>query len=280
MKKLGILLTAFSVIITLLFSMQAEAKKFGGGRSFGQSYRTAPAQPAKASPMGSPSANPAAAPQRGGMLKGMLGGLVAGGLLAWLFSSGAFSGIQPADILIIAAIAFCIFMFLRRKKVQSTPQPAGGPFGRQAPQQFEAHHHIASNNTTTSTQDIPFDLPADFDIRKFTDTAREHFLLLQKAWDEHNFTLIAEYVSPGILRELEAERRNEPQASKTEVLYLETQLVRATHTPAQAELSLLFTGKCKDQITGEEELIHDVWHLQRNLQQPNAPWIIIGIQGE
>lgn len=280
MKKLGILLTAFSVIITLLFSMQAEARKFGGGRSFGQSYRTAPAQPTKASPMGNPSANPATAPQRSGMLKGMLGGLLAGGLLAWLFSSGAFSGIQPADILIMAAIAFCIFMFLRRKKVHSTHQPAGGPFGRQVPQQFETHQHTTERNTTTPTQDVPFDLPADFDIRKFTDTAREHFLLLQKAWDEQNFTLIAEYVSPSILHELGAERRSEPQASKTEVIYLETQIVRATHTHAQAELSLLFTGKCKDQLNGEEELIHDVWHLQRNLQQPNAPWIIVGIQSE
>lgn len=283
MKKLGILLTAFSVIITLLFSMQAEAKKFGGGRSFGQSYRTAPAQPAKASPINNPSSNPAAAaPQRGGMLKGMLGGLLAGGLLAWLFSSGAFSGIQPADILIIAAIAFGIYMLMRRKKVQSVPQAAGHPFGHQSPQQFEANHQSSTGNISSihPEQDVPFELPAGFDIRKFTDTAREHFILLQKAWDEHNFTLIAEYVSPAILQELENERRSEPAQSQTEVMYLDTQIVRATQTATTAELSLLFTGKCKDQLLGEEEIIHDIWHLQRDLKQENAPWLIIGIQSK
>jgi predicted lipid-binding transport protein (Tim44 family) len=31
-------------------------------------------------------------------------------------------------------------------------------------------------------------------------------------------------------------------------------------------------------VEGLEEDITDVWHLERDLTQPNAPWLIIGIQ--
>ena len=44
MKKM---LTLFAVILAIgLGAPIAEAKKFGGGKSFGKSYKTAPAQPA------------------------------------------------------------------------------------------------------------------------------------------------------------------------------------------------------------------------------------------
>ena len=44
MKKM---LTLFAVILAIgLGAPHAEAKKFGGGKSFGKSYKTAPAQPA------------------------------------------------------------------------------------------------------------------------------------------------------------------------------------------------------------------------------------------
>lgn len=286
MKKLGVILTTLSIILTLLFSVQAEAKRFGGGKSFGQSYRTAPAQPTqKAAPNNSTQANPAAA-QKGSMLKGMLGGLLAGGLLAWLFSNGAFEGLQLMDIILLVGVGFLIFSFLRKMRRSQSSEPAAygassnGAF-RQSSFETErttsAHEHSSSHQSLNA--EIPFSLPENFDIEQFTSTAREHYALLQKAWDDNDFVVIQEYVSPELFNALKQERLNEGE-SKTEILFLDAQLVRANQQSQTAELSLLFTGKCKDLMTGEEDLIRDIWHLQRNLQQNNSPWIIVGIQAD
>ena len=103
MKKM---LTLFAVILAIgLGAPIAEAKKFGGGKSFGKSYKTAPAQPvAKPVDTKNPTVG-AQAPKKGGMMGGLLGGLLAGGLFAYLLGSGAFEGLQGMDFLLIALLA-------------------------------------------------------------------------------------------------------------------------------------------------------------------------------
>ena len=107
MKKLFTLFGVFLVSLTLaLTAADANAAKFGGKRSFGKSYRTAPAQQAQPVNSNKPAAaQPAGAGAKRGMLGGLMGGLLAGGLLAWLFGSGAFEGIQMMDMLILAGVA-------------------------------------------------------------------------------------------------------------------------------------------------------------------------------
>lgn len=104
MKKM---LTLFAVILAIgLGAPHAEAKKFGGGKSFGKSYKTAPAQPA-AKPVDNknPTLNAQTPPKKSGMMGGLLGGLLAGGLFAYLLGSGAFEGLQGMDFLLIALLA-------------------------------------------------------------------------------------------------------------------------------------------------------------------------------
>jgi predicted lipid-binding transport protein (Tim44 family) len=133
MKKM---LTLFALILAIgLGAPIAEAKKLGGGKSFGKSYKTAPAQPA-AKPVDTK--NPtvgAQAPKKGGMMGGLLGGLLAGGLFAYLLGSGAFEGLQGMDFLLIALLALGgVFLFraLRRNKAGAQPQTAYA--GYQPPQ--------------------------------------------------------------------------------------------------------------------------------------------------
>ena len=104
MKKM---LTLFAMILAIgLGAPHAEAKKFGGGKSFGKSYKTAPAQPA-AKPVDNknPTLGAQTPPKKSGMMGGLLGGLLAGGLFAYLLGSGAFEGLQGMDMLLIAALA-------------------------------------------------------------------------------------------------------------------------------------------------------------------------------
>ena len=99
MRKLFSFLTIFSLIFSIsLFSENAEARKFGGSKSFGRSYKTAPAQPTQTTNTANPSVNKQTQPNKSGLMGGLLGGLLAGGLFAWLMGSGAFDGLQIFDM--------------------------------------------------------------------------------------------------------------------------------------------------------------------------------------
>src|SRR6476620_11223663 len=114
MKKM---LTLFALILAIgLGAPIAEAKKMGGGGSFGKSYKTAPNQPAPtAAPVNGKNPTMAPAPKKSGMMGGLLGGLLAGGLFAALLGGGAFEGLQAMDMLLIAALAFGVIFLLDRK---------------------------------------------------------------------------------------------------------------------------------------------------------------------
>ena len=157
------LVTAVLVcVMSLGFAIDnAEAKRLGGGKSFGgkQSF----SQPHNRSVQKEQAAAPSAAPQQGatagaagaaaggaakaGMM-GMLGGLMVGGLLGALFFGGAFENINFMDVLIFGLIAFIAYKLLAsRRRAASAQQPVAAGYGRmetpaedyQAPQQRQAH---------------------------------------------------------------------------------------------------------------------------------------------
>ncbi|MEK7207374.1 MAG: Tim44 domain-containing protein, partial [Pseudomonadota bacterium] len=92
----------------------AFAKRFGGGKSFGQQRQSTSQHVA---PPASPS-SPGTAPATGGSRwMGPLAGLAAGGLLAALFMGHGFDGINFMDIVAllgIGAVIFFIFRAMRR----------------------------------------------------------------------------------------------------------------------------------------------------------------------
>ena len=99
----------------------ADAKRLGGGKSFGSYSRSAD------SPAATSRTN-AATPQRqpsAGLSRfaGPFAGLLAGGLLASLFFGGAFDGIRFLDILLVALIAWFAFRLLRARRVATSEGP-------------------------------------------------------------------------------------------------------------------------------------------------------------
>ncbi|MBB1073902.1 Tim44 domain-containing protein [Rhodoferax sp. 4810] len=127
-----------------LFAGQAEAaKRFGGGKSFGQQSNNvtqrqatppaaAPAPGAANNAVKSPAAGAAAASPKKPW-GAMLGGLAAGLGLAWLASSLGF-GEEMAQFMMFALLALVIMMavgwFMRSRKSQSSARPAS-PFAFQ-----------------------------------------------------------------------------------------------------------------------------------------------------
>lgn len=281
------LLTLFAVLMLAIFSISdAEAKKFGGGKSFGKSYQTAPSQPAANA--ASNAANPAAAATgaaaagaKKGMLGGILGGLLMGGLIASLFG-GAFEGLQLMDILIMAGLGFVLFKLFKRKTAQAQPRMAyagaAGPVTPESQPDFQTRQSAQPQGGGFGASQVPFNLPAGFDANRFLQGAREHYRALQDAWNKNDLSKIQEYVSPELYDALSAERAGLSTEQHTEVLFVDAELVRAEQLSGRAELSVKFSGQFRDTVEGVEEAITDIWHLERDLTTPNAPWLIVGIE--
>lgn len=291
--------TIFAMIFVFaLTTSPAEAKKFGGGKTFGSTRQTAPAQPAPRQDAATPTQNPAAGAAaatagKKGMLGGLMGGLLAGGLIAAMLG-GAFEGIQFMDILIIGLLAFVLFKLLRRRPATAGPasQPAyNAPAPIPQADQRSAFDSVPpardtlfgngggfSNGGFTASS-VPFNLPPGFDMTAFLAGAREHYRTLQEAWNKNDLTQIQDYVTPSLYNDLKAERATLEGEQHTEVLFVDAEIVRADFDGKHAELSIKFSGRYRDTVEGVEELITDIWHLERDLTLANAPWYIAGIEG-
>ena len=127
MNKLSSLFLTVIIAASLSFAgiSDAEAKRFGGARSFGgaskysKSYSRKASSPAKrtASQQQAYNKNQSARQtmsKRGGLM-GLLGGLALGGLLGSLFFGGAFENFNFMDILIFGGIAYLLFKLFAAK---------------------------------------------------------------------------------------------------------------------------------------------------------------------
>jgi len=286
----------FSIVALLMFTVAvtpiAEAKKFGGSKSFGKSYKTAPApkqQQQNTNTVGKDQT--AKSSSKKGLMGGLLGGLLAGGLLAAFFG-GAFEGIQFMDILIIGLIAFVIFKLMRGmlgakqgSMNQHRQQPAFGgnasKFEQPNMQKFEQQPNTNNGGFGGfgAQTDVPHNYPPGFDQAAFINGSREHYRILQGAWNHNQLETIEEYVSPSLFEDLKAERAKLDGEQHTDVMYVDAEIVRADYDANKAQLSLQFSGRYRDTVEGVEEEIEDIWHLERDLTVPNAPWLIVGIQG-
>ncbi|MDW6092503.1 Tim44 domain-containing protein [Vibrio rhizosphaerae] len=288
MKRFLSLITLLVVSVAVM--PVADAKKFGGGRSLGNSFKTAPAPKQQYS---NPKTQDTKAGQtqnagRKGLMGGLLGGLLAGGLLAAFFG-GAFEGIQFMDILIIGLVAYFIFKLLRgmlaaKQGSMNQQQPA---FGGTAHRQSHVHDFEQPEDFSAggggfgahAASDVPHRYPPAFDRAAFLNGAREHYRILQGAWNHNELDTIREYVSASLFDDLQAEREKLTGEQHTDVMYVDAEFVRADYDENRAQLSLQFSGRYRDVVEGIEEEIQDVWHLERDLTVANAPWLIVGIQG-
>lgn len=112
------------ISIAFLFVSSVEAKRFGGGMSFGgkksysSPYKRSTTQQKSFSQQKAATSNQQRKQQlsKKGGLMGMLGGLALGGLLGTLFFGGAFENFNFFDFFIIGGVIFAFMWFMNRKK--------------------------------------------------------------------------------------------------------------------------------------------------------------------
>jgi len=284
MKRLALL--SMLVVIGFSFSApNAEAKRFGGGGSFGKQRDVSPQQMQKA-PAAAPAASPAAAaPAAGNKWLGPLAGLALGAGLFALLSSAGLDGALGGILMAILAVGAVMFLLSRFRKSQpSRAQPAMQYAGNAAAQGGSTGNRFAYQPVAGGAQaaavdsDIAADIPADFPVEAFLRSAKTSFIRLQAANDRKDINDIREYTTPEMFAEISMqinERDNTPQS--TNVLSISTTLLSVQNEGDYAIASVRMRGELSEN-KGAAEGFDEVWHVQKSVHDKDAVWLLAGIQ--
>ncbi|NLD15391.1 MAG: TIM44-like domain-containing protein [Gammaproteobacteria bacterium] len=275
-----------ALFIGLTFSFDAEARRFGGGKSFGSAPKHQQAKPQQrqqqqqpAAQQGQNAGKPAAATSGAAKWLGPLAAIAAGGLLASMLFGDGFEGLQIMDILIFAGIAFLLFKLLAsRRKPQMQPMPAGAPMQRDMPAGNNPFGGFGSSAPAASAAPV-MQAPAWFNADSFLTAAREHFNQLQMHWDANEMDKISEFVTPDMLGFLQRERAELGDGyQSTYIDNLDVQLDGVEELDDYTVATLSFTGVSKtSRFDQQGEAFSESWRMERK-HGDNQPWLIAGIR--
>ena len=280
MKRILMLLTIAFTCLTL-FSTVAEAKRFGGGSSFGK-QRAVPAQQAQRAPAAAPTpaSAPAAPAPAGNKWLGPLAGLAVGAGLASMFAGGGMGGFGGAmGSILMALLAGGVVLFLISKFRQSQ-QPAtqfagaGAPYSAPEPAPQAAYVGGAAPAAASVTGNIP----ADFPVESFLRNGKMSFIRLQAANDRKDLDDIREYTTPEMFAEISMQLQERGDAvQKTDVVTLNAELLEVATEGDYSIASVRFTGQLREN-NGVPESVDEIWNVQKNLRDDKSVWLLAGIQ--
>ncbi len=104
------------------------------------------------------------------------------------------------------------------------------------------------------------------------------FIRLQAANDRKDLNDIREYTTPEMYAEISMqmqERDDTPQ--KTDVTSINAELLEVEQSSSIAIASVRFTGQLTEN-NGAPESIDEIWHVQKDLRDDKAVWLLAGIQ--
>lgn len=286
--KSSALIAAFFLLFTCFYLPDYADARIGGGRSIGgrpqmNTPARMPSRPQATSP-----ATPAATNQGAlGGMGGMLGGFLAGSLLGSLFSGngmggGAGGGIGFMDILLIAILAFIGWrLFTRFRNQRAAQQQSASPYSQ--PMQRDDTGPVWNNFRDSIPGAAPqpanpgVDIPAGFNQEEFLRGARMAYARMQKAWDNRDLADIAQFASPVMMREFQAQAAQDPGPSRTELLRVNAELVGVEPEGDNLRAQVLFDVLMReDPNQAAPEDVREIWHFLRIGQ--NGNWKLDGIQ--
>ena len=277
MKRFLMFLTVALTAVSL-FAATAEARRFGGGASFGKqrSFSQPPVQraPAAGTAAAAP-AKPASQPQPpGNKWLGPLAGLALGAGLGALFAGAGLSGAMGGILLaILAAVAVTVLIALFRKaqpamQYATSGAPDGGPPAPGRPA-------VTGGAQFTPAAGI---MPPDFPVEDFLRNAKISFIRLQTANDRKNLDDIREYTTPEMFAEITMQIRDRNSNSqKTDVLTLNAELVEVVTEGDHAIASVRLSGQLREN-DGAPENFDEIWNVQKSLRDARPAWLLAGIQ--
>ncbi|MCF7820896.1 MAG: 39S ribosomal protein L45 [Mariprofundaceae bacterium] len=273
MKKLLVLSMVAIFTLTMVGVDEADARRFGGGSSFGKSRMfKQPTQSATTTRKATP-ANTQKGSARTGMM-GMIGGLALGGLLGAMFFGGAFEGINFFDILILGGLLFILFRFLGRRArganamaFAGNQQSSNGLFGGGAGEGAPVQGHAVT---------------PDIDTEFFLAAAKSIFVRMQAAWDKKDMDEIRGFCLPEVANRIELEMSGlGEKTTETEVATLNAEITDAWVESGLEWVAVHFTAMIQEQESGIETTSAEVqehWIFQHDPNSDDPTWYLAGIQ--
>jgi len=266
-------LTLLAIALTCLslFTTTAEAKRFGGGGSFGKQRTMAPQQTQPA-PVTAPVTAPAPA---GNRWLGPLAGLAIGAGLGALFTGGGLGGAMGNVLLALLAAGVVMFLISKFRK----PQPmqyaaAGAPYN----EPLQTAPYTITGSAGAATPFLHSAIPADFPAETFLRSAKTTFIRLQAANDRKDLNDIREYTSPEMFAEVSMQiQERDNTLQKTDVIVINAELLEVANEGDFAIASVRFTGQLSEN-NGMPENVDEIWHVQKNLRDEKSVWLLAGIQ--
>jgi predicted lipid-binding transport protein (Tim44 family) len=285
MKKFWMALMVAIMGVAVVVS-SAEAKRLGGGGSFGKSSpsysRQAPAQGPGQSATAPRQAPPAAAPASPwrGILGGALLGLGLGALMSHFGLGGEFAS-MISTVLMIGLLAFggmFLFRMLSKKTASQAPRPAfAGPMEKSGIPEVGSNLGSATQPVTWQSGAAPA-IPADFDTVGFLRHAKTNFLRMQAAWDKGDAQDIREFTTPEMFAELKMQLTERgASANHTDVVTLEAELMGVETVGDEHLASVRFNGMVKEDEHAPAEAFNEIWVLSKPMNG-NGGWLLAGIQ--
>lgn len=301
----AVALLAISAVGMVSVSFDAEARRFGGGKSFGrQSSSVTQNKPAANAPSATTtqrSATTAGAAATGaaaksgmsrflGPLAGIAAGLGIAALLSHLGLGGAFLEMMSSLILIALVIFAIMFIVRRLRGPRTATQAAGGGMRREGmagsdwarpvpPAASAAPVAAATAEPVGATQAEPQDgwfIPANFDATAFLANAKKQFIAVQGIWDRGDIDQLGDYLTDDMIAEFRPQiQAREGQPEHTEVVLLNAELLGIEAVAGGHLASVRYSGMLREAAGAEAFRFEEVWNLYK---AENAGWLLAGIQ--
>ncbi|MBN1106392.1 MAG: Tim44 domain-containing protein [Deltaproteobacteria bacterium] len=289
------LVVVFVLGFLLLLDGVADARRMGGGRSFGsrpnyqRSYDRPAAPQRDAAQPGQVRPQQGSGQRTGGLfggLGGMMGGLVMGSLIgSLLFGGGGFHGPGFLDILLIGGALFLLFRFLKARR--EATEAAG-------PMRFEGAgvdpYHGGSvdagasrwggltSGTGPTLQDVP-SIPPDFDVNEFLSGAKAAYNRLQDSWNRRDLDDIRHFTTPEVWEEIRRQAEEDPAPTRTEILLVKARLIEVKSAGEETLASVYFDVLMRESPDEERpKQVREVWHFSRKGSEAKSFWTLEGIQ--
>ncbi|MCM0045147.1 MAG: Tim44-like domain-containing protein [Burkholderiaceae bacterium] len=299
MKKLWMALMVAVLGVAMVVS-NAEAKRMGGGGSFGKSSPTfsrqatpqGPAQAAPAQRQAQPAAPAASSPWKG-ILGGALLGLGLGALLSHLGIGGELAGMIGTLLMVLLVVAAGMFLFrmLARRTGNAQPRPAyAGPMERSMTPDSGRTPDIGANlggasaasaapaAQPTTWQPAMQAAPEGFDVNGFLRHAKSNFIRMQAAWDRADVNDIREFTTPKMYAELKMQLGERGASTNhTDVVSIEADLLGVETNSIEHVASVRFHGMIRESDNAPAEAFNEIWVLTKPVAG-NQGWLLAGLQ--
>jgi predicted lipid-binding transport protein (Tim44 family) len=252
--------------------LDAEARRMGGGKSFGM-QRSAPAK-REVRPQQQGTA-PATTPQKRSWM-GPIAGLAAGlGLAALMSHLGL--GAEFANFLLIALAlmaAFLLFRYLTRAKTAPGMQYAGA-----SPTPVSPSTRFETEATASAAPALlAKDLPPGFDENAFVREAKVNFIRMQAANDAGNIDDIRAFTTPELFAEIRLQLAERGEATQeTDVVNLHAEVLECAEENNQLIASVRFYGLIREDADSGASPFDETWHLVKSAAGKSG-WLVAGIQ--